>query len=353
MKKMIFREELAKLTPVLRDNPNAKIYVFGIGENWKYIHSRYMKVAGVDIAPEVYAFIDNDKQKQSQLFLGKPVISPENIDADSIILITAVAATEIFIRLNEMGYLYAHNYFSALYMDAILKRFVNSQTMEFQNKHRGQRCFIVGNGPSLSALDLDKLHENSECSLASNKINLLFNKTSWRPDYYFVADAIAMPPEEELCNLSSTIFADVARASEKLCRDNIFYFEQDPSPFFYNYPYNAKFNAEVAQVYYGGSITHCCMQIAAGMGFSEIYLLGMDHVFPRHISHDGNIIENGEVKAHFYKKNSVGTSSTMDLVNRSFMKAREYCEGHGIKICNATRGGALEIFERVDFDSLF
>ena len=28
-------------------------------------------------------------------------------------------------------------------------------------------------------------------------------------------------------------------------------------------------------------------------------------------------------------------------------------KSNGIKIYNATRGGALEVFERVDFDSLF
>lgn len=30
-----------------------------------------------------------------------------------------------------------------------------------------------------------------------------------------------------------------------------------------------------------------------------------------------------------------------------------YAETHGIKIYNATRGGMLEIFERVEFDKLF
>ena len=33
--------------------------------------------------------------------------------------------------------------------------------------------------------------------------------------------------------------------------------------------------------------------------------------------------------------------------------AKENAEKKGIKIYNATRGGKLEVFERVDFDSLF
>jgi len=37
----------------------------------------------------------------------------------------------------------------------------------------------------------------------------------------------------------------------------------------------------------------------------------------------------------------------------AFEKAKEYADGHGIKIYNATRGGKLEVFERVNFDDLF
>ena len=37
---------------------------------------------------------------------------------------------------------------------------------------------------------------------------------------------------------------------------------------------------------------------------------------------------------------------------RSFTAARETIEGEGGKIFNATRGGKLEVFKRVDFDQL-
>jgi hypothetical protein len=34
---MNFRDELAKLTPKLRDNRPGKIYVFGVGQQWQRI----------------------------------------------------------------------------------------------------------------------------------------------------------------------------------------------------------------------------------------------------------------------------------------------------------------------------
>lgn len=43
----------------------------------------------------------------------------------------------------------------------------------------------------------------------------------------------------------------------------------------------------------------------------------------------------------------------LDFATMAFEKAKEYADGHGIKIYNATRGGKLEVFERVNFDALF
>ena len=36
-----------------------------------------------------------------------------------------------------------------------------------------------------------------------------------------------------------------------------------------------------------------------------------------------------------------------------FDSGKHYADKHGIKIYNATRGGKLEIFDRVDFDTIF
>ena len=42
-----------------------------------------------------------------------------------------------------------------------------------------------------------------------------------------------------------------------------------------------------------------------------------------------------------------------ETVLHVYKMAKEYCANHGMKIYNGTRGGKLEVFERVDFDSLF
>ena len=40
-------------------------------------------------------------------------------------------------------------------------------------------------------------------------------------------------------------------------------------------------------------------------------------------------------------------------MTKSYLNARKVCEKNNISIYNATRGGFLEVFDRVDFDRLF
>jgi hypothetical protein len=103
----------------------------------------------------------------------------------------------------------------------------------------------------------------------------------------------------------------------------------------------------------GATVTYSCIQIAAYMGFSEIILLGVDNNFPFGTRLNGEMIYN-DVHSHFnndYK--STVYIPTIDRINLAYESAREYCDTHNIKILNATRGGRLDAFERVDFESLF
>lgn len=59
---------------------------------------------------------------------------------------------------------------------------------KYKNFYDGQRCFIIGNGPSLTISDLEKLKACGEVSIASNSIYNLFSKTEWRPTIYTVHD---------------------------------------------------------------------------------------------------------------------------------------------------------------------
>ena len=86
------------------------------------------------------------------------------------------------------------------------------------------------------------------------------------------------------------------------------------------------------------------MQFAIYMGFKEIYLIGLDTNY-----------NNYKNDNHFYfeSPNEKHIPFFVDVVFNAYQVARHYAERHGIKIYNATRGGKLEVFERVNFDDLF
>lgn len=56
--------------------------------------------------------------------------------------------------------------------------------IQFKNKHSGETVVLVGNGPSLAKTNLDIINVPS---IAMNRINLIFPKTTWRPTYYLFA----------------------------------------------------------------------------------------------------------------------------------------------------------------------
>lgn len=239
------------------------------------------------------------------------------------------------------------------YYDFGLRRdcFYNPLLEKFRGIHHGKRCFIVATGPSLRMEDLDKLYQNRELTISVNGIFAAFDKTEWRPDYYIVSDKnVTRIRKSEL--LSSDI-------SGKFVADMAWEFAaEEEQPNLYQWHLIRQWsNGEMPEFsedfsrgnFTGYTVTYDgALQLAVYMGFTEIYLLGTDcsksdGVKTRHFSTDYYTPE--EKNANY--------SLQLDKILLSYQAAKKYADAHGIKIYNATRGGELEVFERVDFDSLF
>ena len=104
----------------------------------------------------------------------------------------------------------------------------------------------------------------------------------------------------------------------------------------------------------GGTITYAAIQIAAYMGFSEIYLLGVDHNYASSSFKDNKVSANDVAGSYFegMPTNIKMTKPNTDNSTRSFIKAKEYGDSHGIKIYNSTRGGKLEVFPRKSLEEV-
>lgn len=210
---------------------------------------------------------------------------------------------------------------------------------KIKGSYEGKRCFIIGNGPSLKKEDLERL--KGEITIASHGIYYIFDETHWRPTYYCAQDYKLINERffeiEKYCKGIPKIFG-VAKMFHypNFSKDDII-IELLIEPFVDTYP---KFSNDAKNGFYEGfTVTYFNIQLAIFMGFKKIYLLGVDHSY----------IPGSE---HFDNRDLITNTPQLDKTTFSYKKAKEVCENKGVKIYNATRGGNLEIFERIDFDSI-
>lgn len=229
---------------------------------------------------------------------------------------------------------------------------------KLRNKHISQRCFIIGNGPSLKLEDLEKI--KNEVTFASNKIFTVFDEVEFRPTYYFSQDQLVI---EQLILEDPDIFNKIDVGNVFLPidikLDGVPYMEK--VTYFYltrknSYPQKPQFSSDVSKVVHEGmTVTYTAIQFAVHMGFEEIFLMGVDHNFSNVMMPDGTVIKNEDVKDYFtdkYKYTRIMNPASKYMIDLAYISAKEYCDTHNIKIYNATRGGKLETFERVDFDDI-
>lgn len=304
----------------------------------------------------VYAFVDNDPSKT--FFWGKPVLSFDELvklypDCELIITVSRKNNLAVAEQLQRAG-IADYHFFGEIVSQEDFDS--NPRIAAFHNRHQGQRAFIIGNGPSLRIEDLEFLHKRGEITFASNMVFKAFDQTNWRPTYYAaVDDRILVHYIETILALKlDTIFTcpcdSLPDFPEKYNRNNIYYINSCVRAYEANLAVPSFSSDPSRCIYLRGTVTYAHMQLAMYMGFREIYLLGMDHSYVPGSFNDNHFLPN---YAENSKEINKPTQHHFDYVDTSYIAAREYAANHGFSIQNATRGGSLEIFPRVDFDSLF
>ncbi len=232
-----------------------------------------------------------------------------------------------------------------------LMRKSRRELLRLKDSQKGKRCFIIGNGPSLQAEDLTRLRD--EFCFAANRIYKVYDKTVWRPRFYCAQDPIILNQSHQEMSALDGLKLIVTNSSRKtgLVKGALYTRMRDLD----YYPDLPTFSEDIPSfVGEGFTVTYTCLQVAAYMGFKEIYLLGCDHNYPVQQRADGTLYETGAKTGHFYDDNGEKKYpiAQYDKQNLAFEKTKIYCENAGIAVFNATRGGKLEIFPRVDFDQI-
>lgn len=259
--------------------------------------------------------------------------------------------------------------------------FAADDISRFKDIHKGKRCFIMGNGPSLNRMDLSRLA--GETVFACNAAFLLFDRISWRPRYYVCVDSRVLPDRAAEIDVMLTENPGMQgffpaflqeHTGAKFRRATRAILPPGPNRNFFNERANSTddpprsmfsldANEAVIQPY---TVAITMMQLAAYMGFTEIVLIGCDtnYVVPATVRRGGDddpgglalTSERDDDANHFdpryFGKDRKWHDPQPEMMIRHHQYAKEALDAIGVKVFNATVGGKLEVFPRRAFESL-
>ncbi len=224
---------------------------------------------------------------------------------------------------------------------------------EFQNKHGGQRCFILGNGPSLKNTDLSKL--KGEFTFGLNRVYLLFPEMGFSTTYLVVVNNLVIEQfAENILDLPIPKFFSW-HARSLLPAD----LPAERLPMFLHTTYTGpKFATDARQrLWEGATVTYVALQLAYYMGFETAVLIGVDHNFSTQGKPNTTVVSTGDDPNHFHAgyfgKGVRWQLPDLDTSERAYTLARRAYEADGRRVLDATVGGKLTVFPKVEYAELF
>ena len=220
----------------------------------------------------------------------------------------------------------------------------------------GSRAFIIGNGPSLKQTDLTKL--KNEFTFGMNRIYLMFPELGFTTSYLCVVnDLVVEQTASDLAALEIPKF--IAWRSRRHFAD-LRLSTSDPNfpTFLYTTYTGPKFSKDVrGRVWESATVTNVALQLAFHMGFEQVILIGVDHNYTAAGKPNTTVTSQGDDPNHFspayFGKGFRWQLPDLDTSEIGYRFARQAYESAGRQVLDATVGGKLTIFKKVDYNSLF
>ena len=235
---------------------------------------------------------------------------------------------------------------------------------QFRGRHRGRRCFVIGNGPSLKSQDLTPLAD--EITFVTNYFHLHpIVGESWQPTYYCLTDPALFDGREPLSSFRE-IVSRITSASFFVSHHAFEFLEKTsalpPERTYYiasceGISGSESLRPDLTKATPGvQTVVQLAIMAAIYMGCTSIYLLGLDHDW---LAHGGSHLNfySDEEPENQPAGNLPGWSyhSMLDAVLtmwKVYELQERMAESAGIKIINATRGGFLDVFERASYEKI-
>ena len=218
-----------------------------------------------------------------------------------------------------------------------------------KDSHKGERCFIIGNGPSLKQTDLSKLR--GEATFGMNRIYLAFPEMGFETTYYVaVNDLVVEQCAPDIQSLQMPRFVSW-RARKWLQPD-------DQLNFLFTTYTGPRFQTNLTgRLWESATVTYVALQTAFYLGFETVILIGVDHNFVTKGAPNTTVTSQGDDPNHFspgyFGKGFRWQLPDLDTSELGYHMARQAYEKAGRKVLDATVGGKLTVFEKVDYLSLF
>ena len=222
-----------------------------------------------------------------------------------------------------------------------------SKLNNYQDIHKNQDCFIVGNGPSLNSTDLSLLKNKYVFGL--NKIYLIFEKQEFSPTYIAaVNDLVIQQSAKHYLALDMPIFLKHESAlRHDVNGRNIFHTLKSKYPFYFCRKMTDEFSE-------GYTVTYYALQLAFAMGFQKVFLVGVDHSFKqtgkpnekqRMQNNDPNHFHSDYFKGHDWHL------ADLEASELAYKTANFFYTRNKRRIFDATIGGKLDIFPKISYQN--
>ncbi|HVM71719.1 MAG TPA: 6-hydroxymethylpterin diphosphokinase MptE-like protein [Anaerolineales bacterium] len=215
--------------------------------------------------------------------------------------------------------------------------------------HKGERCFIIGNGPSLRSTDLHRLR--NEFTFGLNRIYLLFPELGFTTTYFLsMNDLVIEQCAAEIQALPIPKFLT--------WRSHRFIDFTEDTHFLYTTYTGPKFARDVTgRLWEGATVTYVALQLAYHMGFEKVILIGVDHNFVTKGDANKTITSQGDDPNHFapnyFGKGFKWQLPDLETSERAYRMAKSAYAAAGRAVLDATVAGKLTVFPKVDYNDLF
>jgi hypothetical protein len=251
---------------------------------------------------------------------------------------------------------------------------ISKKNILLKDKHKGERCFILGTAPSINNQDLSYL--KNEIVIPLNFFYLHDKYKTIKPSYHLITSIVGHScflPKKEAHEKRIKTFNQIEESVSKKTnlllnfKDYTFikkhHFLKKHSIFFLGTSANIEnlLNRKIdiskeASQSIQSLVT--AIEVAMYMGFKSIYLLGIDHnyYFPKYIES-----KNPENPYFFTTQTIKSPKRKFKITDRKYLVAlwhqyhvlKKYAEKHNITIKNANPKSLLDVFPFTTFESLF